>query len=571
MKKFDRIKKYIKENKTYILVMFIGLIAFMTQVKSVVLYADDVLLGVISKQEGIVGAFKYLCENYKTWGGGPTPFIAIIFMMFDLKVWKLANCIMIFISVVLSVRIITHNNNLNKSIIASIIWSCIFILNIYISRETIYWLDGNLAYVLTTFQLFIYFYYLYSKIVMDNKIKKYDYVLLPLFAFFSGWTGPQTAILTVLIGLILITWKKWFKKEKINWIFLLTLVFSIIGCLVEVLAPGNSGRMVTSFPEFSEYNFIERIMYRVDSIYGLIFDVKTYGFGSISLYAFIVFGIIACIAYQMSKEEKNVIIRRLIKASSIFIVSYIIAILIARLNLVPDSNIINNLFKFSNIYNEINNGTYCNNILIPYIVSSIIMLFSCILSYYISIKKKNPLLFILIISALLGQGMMVASPYSPLRSTFITVFLLWVALAYVLTIANSEKISIIFVITIVLGITKIEYGIVALIIYYSLVNFFKDSKNSKVELIITTCILIIFAAHNWLVVTKNYRANENIYYQNLSRIENFIKNGQKEKELVLLKSHYPIYGFDGFVGTPWIEESVKEYFGIKEDVILKEE
>ena len=61
---------------------------------------------------------------------------------------------------------------------------CVYILNIGIASQTLYWLDGNIAYVLTAFQFFIYFYYLYSRLIMKTQAKKYDVVLLPLVAFF---------------------------------------------------------------------------------------------------------------------------------------------------------------------------------------------------------------------------------------------------------------------------------------------------------------------------------------------------------------------------------------------------
>ena len=151
------LKKYIQENKLYIVTMVIGTILFMFQMKFVVLYADDLVLGIISKQ-GLGAAFKYLIVNYLNWGGGSTPFIAIIFLMFPMGVWKIFNCAMIVLIIILTVKMITYNKNINKAIIAICMWILMYILNIYISAETLYWLDGNLAYVLTTFQLFLYFY-----------------------------------------------------------------------------------------------------------------------------------------------------------------------------------------------------------------------------------------------------------------------------------------------------------------------------------------------------------------------------------------------------------------------------
>lgn len=546
------IKEYVKNNKLYIFVMIIGMISFAIQMKYVVLYADDLSLGIIAKKGGFFGAFTHLKENYMNWGGGPTPCIAIIFMLFPLKVWKLFSCILIFITIILSVRMITYKNNFNKGIVASIIWSCIYILNIYISRETLYWMDGHLAYVLTAVQFIIYFYYMYSKIVMKNKIKKYDYILLPVLAFFSGWTGPQIAGITVAAGIMLLIWEKFINKEKIKKIYIITLIFSIIGCLVEVLAPGNNVRMAIGFPEFAQFGIIEKINYRIYPVVTLIFDFFTYNFASISFYILLVFGILAFVAYNFCKQEENRKIQLFIKAISISLVIFIIGMLALRLGI---STV--NLLDYSTSNKFIS--------VMLYAVSMLAMLFGGILSLYVSIKEENPLLVILVTSAILGQLMMLIAPYSPLRSTFITVFLLWIAIGYLLVVAHKNDIKIASIFIIVLVIAKLEYGILAFFIYFVYNRLFIKSNK---EIYITTAILIVLALNNWIVVTKNYKINQEIYFENMNRIEAFKANS--EKQLVLLAPKDEIYGFNKFIGIEWIEEAVKQYFGLG-DIELVEE
>lgn len=446
----NKIKEYIKNNKLFVFVMAIGIIAFCIQIKFVVLYADDMSLGIIAKNGGLIDAFKHLAENYMNWGGGPTPLIAILFMKFDLKVWKLFSCIIMFFIVLMSVKIINYKSKINKGILAAIIWSFIYILNIWISRETIYWLDGHLAYVFTTFQLLLYIYYMYTKFIMKKEVKKYDYILLPIVAFFSGWTGPQTAALTVLFGISLILWRKIIDKEKLPRLLIISVVFSILGCLVEVLAPGNSVRMAESFPEFASYGIIEKILYRVDSVYGLIFKFNDYGLGSLAFFSFIAFGVIACISYRLANKEENKKLKNTIKSMSILIIAFIAFVLLTRLNLIDEN--FNKLLSFRNLLTE----TVTIKMLIPYIVASAVMLITCLLALYISIKRNNCTLVIIYISALIAQGIMVVSPYSPLRSTFFSIGLLWISITYLVQIAYEEKIEINYIIVLVLGIIQKE-------------------------------------------------------------------------------------------------------------------
>ncbi|MCI8654441.1 MAG: hypothetical protein HFJ48_00980 [Clostridia bacterium] len=450
--KINQIKQYIKNNKLYVIAMIIGTIAFTIQVKFVTLYADDILLGVIAKEQGIMGAFKHLAENYMTWGGGPTPFIVIIFMLFELKVWKLFNCIITFSIVHMSVQLIAHKSKINKGIIAAILWCFIFILHIEIARETIYWMDGYMAYVFIMFQLLLYIYYVYSKFVMGKQIKKYDYILLPIVAFFSGWTGPQGAILTVLFGIAFIIWKKCIKKEKIPTLLKVAIVFSIIGCLVEVLAPGNSVRMEKGFPEFASYGIIEKIEYRISNIYSLIFKFNYYGLGSLAFFSYLAFGIIATISYKFANKEENKKLRRIIKILSVLIIVFIAYVALLRLNLIDIDETFKPIMDFKSLLVENINI----EMIIPYIITSLIMLITCILAIYISVKKKDFILCTTYILGLMAHGIMIVSPYSPLRSTFFSIALLWISIACLIKFAYEEKININYMIILVLGIVQKE-------------------------------------------------------------------------------------------------------------------
>lgn len=457
MERINKIKEYIKNNKLYILVMLIGIIAFAIQTKFVVLYADDLTLGKIAKDSNLIEEIKFLLDNYMNWGGGPTPLIAIIFLNFGIKVWKIFSCLIMFAIVAISVNLVSKHTKINKAILASLVWSFIFILSIWISRETLYWLDGHLAYVLTAFQLLLYFYYLYTKLILNKTIKKYDYIILPILAFFSGWTGPQVAGLTVLMGVMLLLWKKIVKKEKIQTIFIVTLAFSILGCLVEVLAPGNNARMQESFPQFAQYGILEKILYRVESVYTLLFDFKNYGFGSLAFYVFASFGLTAIIAYHITKEEKNNRIKSVIRALSIIVILFCILAFVAKLGLAGETEIFNKLFDFKNIVTEHRDGTFGISKLLPYAISSIIMLSVCIEAFYISMTKKDCILLTTMVAALISHGMMVISPYSSLRSTFITILFLWIAIAYLIGIAKEKEIKIAYPILLAMLIAKIEF------------------------------------------------------------------------------------------------------------------
>lgn len=178
-----KIWQYIKENKLYIAVMLIGSLAFILQMKEVVLYADDFSLGIISKG-GLKEIFEHFGHSYMNWGGGLTPLNATLFLLFDIGVWKIFQCAIVIIMVLLITKMITQESKKNKALVASIIWLCLYMINIWVSREVLYWLDGALAYQLTAFEVLLYFYYLYTRIHLKVS-KKYDKIALPIIAFFA--------------------------------------------------------------------------------------------------------------------------------------------------------------------------------------------------------------------------------------------------------------------------------------------------------------------------------------------------------------------------------------------------
>lgn len=532
---FNKLWEYIKNNKFYITVMVLGTIALLLQMKYVVFYSDDVCLGVIAKQEGWLGAIEHLKSNYMNWGGGPTPFIAIIFLMYRISVWKIFNIAMIIIIVVLSVKMITYNNKTNKGIIATCIWCLIFVLNINISRQTIYWLDGNMAYVLTTFQMFIYFYYLYSRIIMKTVPRKYDYVILPIFAFFAGWSGPQAGAITVLIPLILLGWAKFINKEKIKPIYIITWVIGLIGFLVYYLAPGNNGRLAQVNPEFMNYNIVEKVLYRSKEVWEFMFSFETYKFACIPFYLYVSLGLISAIAINRTKNKTSKfdkIVSILAKALMVFTLFSIV--LGFNCEILVDLK--EKIMTFSPLLETIQNNTFKIYMLIPYIITGLALLAGIIISYYISYKEeKTPFLFIVFTSAILTQIMMMLAPVGPFRTAFITVTLLWSTIAYLIKLLKN----------------------------YEMID--------KTGLTIIGIVLIMITFLVYSKTLKGYKDNSYSYYENVNRIELFKDNPTEDNILYLQPPKDPIFGYDSFKGSEWLENSVKEYYGLDKSVILEYE
>ena len=568
MEKLKQIYQYIKNNKLYITVMIIGSIMFIIHMNGVVLYADDFGLGVTSKG-GISEIFKYFTNNYMNWGGGLTCLIASMFLMFDISIWKIFQCAIVILTVILATRMITYKDKKHKALVSTIIWTCLYILNIVISREVLYWLDGGLAYEFTAFQIFLYFYYLYTRMILKIN-KKYDKILLSIVAFFAGWSSAQTGPLVVIIPILLMIWQKFIQKEKISKFYYITTIIGIIGFAIFYFAPGNSARMLT-FKEYASYNLIQRIFYRVECIYGQMFNFIKYKFISIPFYMLVLIGLNAVIGLKLFNKEENKTKKILAYTTSIIQIGYIVLCLVVSLNIPKLDWLADLVVNFKNILYAQRDGVLTLQMFIPYIITTIVMISTVIESYLICLKKKDPFLVITIISALIMQVIMVMAPYSPLRTTYYTIMFYWFAIAYLIKHAYIEKSGIVLIFILPIAIYNLVLACMILIAYI-LIKIFAPLDSSdviKIEISIVICVMLIVALINYITILKNYYINKNIYYENIRIIEEYKKNNSNEKELYLNSPINEMYGFTPMVGTDWVEDAVKDYFELDKEVILK--
>lgn len=568
-----KILDYVKNNKLYLLVMLIGAIAFILQMKEVVLYADDFSLGLISKG-GFTKIFEYFCNNYINWGGGLTCLIATTFLMYKIVFWKIFQSAIVIITVILATRMITYGNKKNKALVAGIIWLCLNILNIWVSRETLFWLDGGLAYEFTAFQIFLYFYYLYTRIHLKIS-KKYDKILLPIVAFFAGWSSAQTGPLVAIIPVFLILWEKLLKKEKVSKFYYITTIIGLIGFAIFYFAPGNHARMQKGFEEYASFSIIQKGLYRGEEVFGLIFNFLRYQLTSIPFYMLLTITLNAIVGLHVFKQEDNTRTKKLIKVFSIIQIGFAIICLGIALN-IPFFNKLSDIFiNFKNLLYAYRDGSLTLEMFIPYIIGTIVIISAVVESYLISRKNKDPFIVITIVSALIMQLIMVMAPYSPLRTTYYTIMFLWFAIAYFIRYAYTNKLNIMMPILLVLTMYNLSLGIVGIIAYLLISKICIDNKVDmyKYEVAIIFGLLAVLAFGNYKTTYEGYQVNKEIYNQNITRIEKFIKDkkeGIQEKELYLLPPKNEVYGFTPMTGTDWVENAIKQYFDLG-DVILKTE
>ena len=124
---------------------------------------------------------------------------------------------------------------------------------------------------------------------------------------------------------------------------------------------------------------------------------------------------------QLASKEENKTKKIILQILNIGIIIFLFVCMAISLNL-PHTEVIKaKFFTFNNLYTAYYTSGWYLSLLIPYVITSVIMLMSLIVSVYIAQKEKNILLPIILLAGYFTQGIMVMAPYSPLRTTFTTI------------------------------------------------------------------------------------------------------------------------------------------------------
>ena len=570
-----KIINYINNNKLYLLILLTGLIMLGIQLDQVIMYADDYSLGILSNAGGFKAAWDYFTYNYIHWGGGFTGLIVISILTIGFKAWTLIEILLMLSIVLLTIKVVHLKDGKYKEVTAILVWILYFIINIYTSRETIYWLDGSIAYVLTSLQVLFYTYLIYTRMHYPNMRKKYDYVLFPLAAFFGGWSSAQSGAMVVLISIIVWVFAKFVNKEKIPKFYLLSSILTLVGYCIFFFAPGNSARMAVN-ELFSSLGIFSKILYRSDSLYGLFFDYKTYPYLGLPFFVYFVIILLLLVTRHLLQKEKNEKLKFVLSLTCIYNFMYLVLAIVVGIGFIDNWTIIEYLFSFKNLYQLVITNTLSIKDLIPYGVATITVLIILAQTLYISIKNKESILLLLITWGIASQVVMVMAPQHPFRTTLITIVSFIVAIAYLFKYILDNDIDWHYSVAILFLIRFFPIGCVLIAAYYASNKYLKDSKIidcKKFNTIIFICLLAVFAAYNWAKITVNYKTNKEIDAENMERIKEYKKHPNKEKILVLIAPVDESYGFTPLSGSEWVEIDVNKYFKLdkKTDIMFEEE
>ena len=548
----NNFKKKILANKYFYTVLLLSFIILLFLMKNVVMYADDFALKIISNQ-GWSAIFENQINHYLTWGGGFTPLLVTVFLRCPFFCWKVVIALLVWLIIYMSAKMLPAKSDKQRAFCSLIILNCLLFATIKINRETMFWLDGSMAYVFTTFQIFLYIYYLITRIFY-KKIKKRDYILFPIIAFLAGWSSAQTGAIALIIPTLIILYAKFIKHIKIKKFYHIVNILGIIGFCIFFFAPGNSSRM-SVMGEFAELGIFEKINYRISNIFTFMFDFKSVDFNSIPFFLLLFFGLISIYGIYILKIEKNKK-NICLKISLFILIMYMLNCLCIMLDFPGIEYLSKYTLNFINIYAE----GFSLQALIQYGLHFLVILASLITSYFIAKKEKNDSLIILPIIMSFSQGVMVMAPYSEYRTEWIALVFLAIIISYLFIILFQKKCKLLYLASIPFLMYNIYIGI--LLIVFTLYNS-KTEFNIKHEYVALACLFSFLALINTLEIHEKYYENRLIYEKNIQILEQANKD---DKIIYLEKPKYDYYGFGGLLDVDYVESSLKILYNLNEEV-----
>lgn len=196
---------------------------------------------------------------YKNWTGRVLATgLTQLFLMLGTKVYYIINPLIFICFIVLIGKILGGKNS-----ILSVSSTCFLILwTTSVFWEKYIWISGSFNYLWPATGMLIVMYYFYRTIIIEEKLKKRDAIILPIISFMTGWSQENVAFVTgmFLIILVLFNIKKILKSEKREKVTLITSIILFgIGAMGLIFAPGNFARMNSSTGTHSLEHIIENL------------------------------------------------------------------------------------------------------------------------------------------------------------------------------------------------------------------------------------------------------------------------------------------------------------------------
>ncbi|HBY20494.1 MAG: hypothetical protein A2Y24_07160 [Clostridiales bacterium GWE2_32_10] len=510
----------------YIL-LIIFFFALIYQHQFIYLYGDDYFYGIFHNEN----FWKNHIEHYLYANGRAlVHFLVSLILIFDVYLFRIINPVLIVSLLIVIAKLVSKDKEEYK-----IALSCGIVLfsmlDINITRQSVYWLDGSFNYLLPIFISLLTFLYL-KKSIYEKK----RYIFLPLLGLIAGMTVEQSALVALGGIFLIILSAKFIMNKKVNKIHILTLLLALIGAATVFFAPGTFNRM-------QEEKDIVSILYNINQMIHVIFIYK-------GMYVYHMFMILSMIVWIINYKNKNMINK--------LIVTFLILIFVV-------------LLKFDGGYYEnLPVNTHYLKILGAVGVTILIYLLGGLsISLHTTFKEKDDTIAISLILAVGAQLMMVISPIFDYRILLCSVILLFIPILRTLVIYRKNIYIWIFM-TLIISIfmaNNLLICISLLVLSFQFINHNLEEIYiwKKLRMVVICGVIFVLVGMSMFKNIKGYIVNSTVQEYNIGKIKEFIKENNYET-LTLKKVPIYEYGWSYPYESDYHMKVMKMYYRINENV-----
>lgn len=276
-----KVLNFVIKHKYRFLLIILYLLLFI-QMQSVCYYGDDFeVLYPVHDVRNFSNIWHFVIDkmNYfwYQWSGRIVGHFTVTagLSFFGIQFFRILNPIMVFLMCFLCIKILSLIEKVDFEKCLFILSFIIFGLNIYITRETLYWAYAGILYI-WFFNLTLLVIYIVSKNYLNKtKIPRFQFILLIIIILAQTFVLEQYGFIVIgfLVFMIIAA-----IKNKENWKpLIILLIVALIGFLVSTFAPGNEFRIVDFEKELSNFSTAQIAINKFYQFFRILFDPHFFG------------------------------------------------------------------------------------------------------------------------------------------------------------------------------------------------------------------------------------------------------------------------------------------------------
>ncbi len=311
----------------YIILLILLYTFFFIQMQFVHFYGDDFeVLYPLHNNHNFLNVLNFSIDKmsyfWNEWSGRIVGHFIVSFGLsfFGIQFFRLLNPIMIFALVYLCLKILKLFKTFDFKKYLFYLSLIIIGMNVYISRETLYWAYGGILYVWGFVLTLLVVYFVYKNYLENKKIPLILLIFLSVICFVQTFILEQLSFM--LICFLFIMTIVYLKKKQKNYQIMFLLLISIIGFVISLLAPGNILRTEPLIEELQLYTNFQVFLAKTHGFFNWFFNPKLLG-----VYIS-VFSLLISKEYLSELNKKDRFVKKL---PYIILLSYFLLILISNL------------------------------------------------------------------------------------------------------------------------------------------------------------------------------------------------------------------------------------------------